>query len=150
MKALVAILLGLLISTPAIACRAKQKPDEKKLDSYKLVFSGEVLGVQLSEYEDALKKCDKDKKLDACPIDVWDTTEVHEVTVFADKIFRGDAPKIATLKIGGCGMEIPRVHQYGLFFVSDDGFVIPLYDDEGQYYWYWFYKLDGLKNPDNY
>lgn len=117
-------------SANAIACMGRILPD-KNFDVYETIFIGEVTGVHLTQYQERMVKGLKSDE----GFTVWtDTTPEYEVTVLPQRLKKGSASEVETLKISGCGLPEPRVRQTGLFFVKPNGHVNVIYNGESYNY----------------
>ena len=128
MKKLFNILLVLapFYSNTAISCMGRILPD-KDFDTYETIFIGQVTGVHLSTYQDRMVTGLRNDP----GYNSWtDTTPEYEVIVLPQRLKKGSASEIETLKISGCGILEPKVRQVGLFFIKSNGHVNVIYNGE--------------------
>lgn len=122
--------LALFNSVTAIACIARNLPD-KNFDKYETIFIGEVTGIRLTKYQDAMVKGLRTE----ANYQLWtDTTQEYEITVLPQRLKKGSASEVEILKVSGCGILEPRVRQIGLFFIKSNGHVNVIYSGESYNY----------------
>ena len=127
------LILILLLFTPiqVFSCIAKTLPNLKNIDSYTAIFTGEVTGIHVTEYEKyRIEALNEGKRFDN-----WfsDTTLEHELTIIVNKVITGKAPQLIKIKAKGC-VHLPQMKMQDVFFIKPNGYAIPIYAVEGQHY----------------
>jgi len=129
-------ILVLILVTPlqVLACMGKTMPNLSKIDSYTSIFTGEVTGIQVTEYQkNRIEAINEGKKFNN-----WfsDITLEHELTIIVNKFITGSgsAPQVIKIKAKGCAVQLPQMKMQGVFFIKPDGYAIPIYALEGQRY----------------
>lgn len=124
------LMIGLMPGV-ALGCAGRSLPDLKAIDSYKAVFVGQVTGIHLRDYQEDIVRSETDKSW----ISVYDYTLPYTVTVVRQHQVRGSSALVEAIVVAGCQVPEPRVRQFGLFFIPEDGGeVIAIYDDEKALY----------------
>jgi len=151
MYKLIILLCTLWIPFLSHACSVKLLPDSDDFDKYSSIFTGEVIGIQLTEYEkrrlEVLHGGDKYQR------GFSSQTLEHEITILVHKALTGNQAKKVTIKVSGCSVQIPSMYSNGIFFQTGKGLTIPIYNSEGQYYSELLFKVGryiGLKKRDEY
>ncbi|MBD8528296.1 hypothetical protein [Pseudomarimonas arenosa] len=118
-------LVCLLACSGAFACIGKISPRAEDLDTYESVFVAQVVGIRLSGYIEAREERGPD---------FWtDTTLPYDLEVLLLRSIKGEAEAKQHLEVGGCGVQIPRAGESGIFAVTESGKVIALYESERGY-----------------
>ena len=113
------------------ACASRSLPDPKNLSNYKAVFTGQITGIHLRDYQKDIVGYKTDRNW----VSAYDYTLPYTLTVVREHQVHGSTPLVEELVVTGCQVPEPKVRQFGLFFVSADGSdVIAIYDDERALY----------------
>ena len=120
----------ILAAGSSSACPARILPS-KNFDDYKTIFVGEVVGVELTSYREAMLKGLREDP----NYSTWtDTTPPHKVTVLPLRLRKGNANEVEVLTISGCGVPEPETRQNGLFLIESNGKVHVIYDRDSLLY----------------
>ena len=129
--ALLFFLSAWLMPSIASACSSRSLPDPNKLSSYKAVFTGQITGIHLRDYQKDILGY----KTDSNWVSAYDYTLPYTLTVVKEHRVHGSTPLIEEIIVTGCQVPEPKVRQFGLFFVPADGSdVIAIYDNERALY----------------
>lgn len=121
-------ILLLLVSVPCTACTRRHLPDASELDRYSKVFTGRVAGVEIVQGDWSFGG--------------W--SERHNLYIQVESVFKGEVLAMVTLKsVHGCALPIPLVDQDGIFFVTVDGLIEPVYRSETTTYGEVLSQLEG-------
>ena len=134
---------ALLLSDLAWACSAPVKPDIASLDSYDQIFIGEVVSVHLTEFDRLrTEEIASNDGTRSAYVGWGGSTHEHEVTVLVSQVFAGEPETRTVMRISGCGVPLPETAaDEGIFFVTADGGVVPVYRSQKFYYTDWVLKV---------
>lgn len=127
------LLALVMLCSPGWSCPAPTRPLENA--KYSTILLGEVVGVRLLDYAAVRKQ----QILDGAKYPLMsDASAGYEVEVLATELLKGSSGnrvgEIVTLRVPqGCAIPRAELNQYGLFFLNEQGFAMPIYQDDADY-----------------
>ncbi len=142
------IFAAILAAPSAFACNAKLMPDTKHLERYSMIFIGEVSSVRQDNYEEQTANC-YSNGFNTCQAAVITklSSPVYDIFVLTRITLAGSPQAIMSMHMQGCGIQVPQLGGYGIFFIPKDKTlpVIPIYQSESFLYSNLLLKLGNLK-----
>ncbi|MDE2236016.1 MAG: hypothetical protein KGK44_10815 [Gammaproteobacteria bacterium] len=148
---LASLIISTLVSTPfAYACPPQLMPDTTNLGQYQTIFIGEVLNVRQVHAADWNTLCVNGKhNRTHCHSTKNNNTArpEYEVNAVSRTSIMGTPSTTEKMMLQGCGVQIPRVLGYGIFFIPKNNKqpVIPIYQTESLLYSNLLLKLGALE-----
>ncbi|MDE2346580.1 MAG: hypothetical protein KGL13_08935 [Gammaproteobacteria bacterium] len=137
-----------LSAPPCFGCNAKLMPDTKHLERYSVIFIGEVSSVRQDYYQEQAANC-YSNGFNTCQTAVITklSSPVYDIFVLTRISLTGSPQAIMSMHMQGCGIQIPQLGGYGIFFIPKDKTqpVIPIYQSESFLYSNLLLKLGNLK-----
>jgi hypothetical protein len=129
-----------IFSAPSIACH-RITPDRTSLDRYTAVFLGQVTGIHLVGYENAIAGR-PDGFIGGKPFNVADGSETVEVSAVPSKVARGNPDKSVQIRLVGCTAPLPALKERGLFFVNLGGdSAVTVWESDSKAFTFWLERL---------
>lgn len=151
-----AFLFGtILAAPPAFACSVKLMPDTHHLERYSTIFIGEVSSIRQMDYEEQQSSCYANGfNPSNCQVAVVTelASPVYDIFVLARITISGSPAAITPLHLQGCGIQVPQLGGYGIFFIPKDSKqpIVPIYQSESFLYSNLLLKLGNLKPGSSY
>lgn len=122
----------IMLWSPSWGCFAPTRPLENA--KYSTILLGEVVGVRLTDYAEARQKQMRDGA--KYPL-LGDASASYVIEVLPIELLKGSngrVGEIVTLRVpSGCAVPRAELNQYGLFFSSEPGVAMPMYQDDPDY-----------------
>ena len=135
--------VGLLLATcsaPSVACH-RIAPDRAHLAGYKAVFLGQVTGIHLLGYENALAGR-PDGHIGGEPFNITDGSAPVEVSAVPSEVVRGNPGKSVQIRLVGCTAPLPALKERGLFFVNPEGdSAVTVWESDSEAFNFWLKRL---------
>jgi hypothetical protein len=132
------VLLCLLSGRDAFGCSRAYTPDVYEDTDFVGVFLGEVSGVRLTAYEDFRLAQLQPRQVNGSDDELTgfypiSATPQFEANTIVLERFVGTGKSVETLLLGGCLVPIPPLKARGLFFITLDGSVVPVFQSSSSF-----------------